>query len=110
MTVSDDAKRLLVRENALFDGISRQDSDPAFGFPSMLARTTTSGTYPTVAQSFYTCVPLTLLGVELEGGAGIVSEGWSTFFAFNLGAKVPPYGTQVLTTFIGNRWVFRYDA
>jgi hypothetical protein len=110
MIESDESKRLSVRENALFDDIERQDSDPSFGFPSMLAQTTTSSSYPTAARSYFACVPLTLLGSEQEGGAGLVSTGWSSFLALNLGAKVPPNGTWILTTFVGNRWVFRYDA
>jgi hypothetical protein len=107
---SDDARRLFVRENALADDVKRGFTDPSLGSPSLLAVTTTLNAYPTTAQCYYACVPLTLLGNEVEGGPGVVTPGGETFFALNIGSTVPPSGTQVLTTFVGNRWVFRYDA
>lgn len=110
MSDSDDAKRLFTREDALADDVKRRDSDPPLGSPSLLAYTTTLKTYPTTSLSFYACLPLTLLGAEVEGGPGTVSAGDAVFFALNLGSSVPPSGTQVLTTFVGNRWVFRFDA
>jgi hypothetical protein len=110
MLTTDDAKRLWLRETALADGLGRQDPEPPIGAPSFLARTTTTGSYPTAPQCFFACQPLTLLGAEVEGGAGAVTVGNATFFALNLGTAVPPPGAQVLTTFVGNRWVFRYDA
>jgi hypothetical protein len=82
----------------------------ASGAPAMLALTTTLSTYPTAAQSYFACLPLTLLGTEVEGGPGTVTPGSATFFALNIGSTIPPAGTQVFTTFVGNRWVFRYDA
>ena len=110
MLSSDDAKRLFIREVALADDATRRDSDPSLGLPNLLALTTTIRTYPTTAQAYYACQPLILLGTEVEGGAGIVSVRNGTFFALNLGSTIPPTGTQILTTFVGNRWVFRYDA
>jgi hypothetical protein len=110
MIDADDARRLFTRENTLADDMSRGDLNPAFGSPSMLARTTTLTTYPSSAQSYYACTPLTLLGTEKEGTPGVITAGYSTFFSLNLGTTVPPTGTQVLTTFVGSRWVFRYDA
>jgi hypothetical protein len=107
---ADDARRLFVRENILADDVKRGFTDPTLGSPSLLAVTTTLNTYPTTAQCYYACVPQTLLGNEVEGGAGVVTSGGAMFFALNLGSSVPPSGTQVLTTFVGNRWVFRYDA
>jgi hypothetical protein len=107
---ADDAKRLALRELALADDVKRRDSDPTLGAPSLPARTTTIKTYPTTPQSYYACVPLMLLGAEVEGGPGIVTAAGATFFALNLGSTVPPPGTQLLATFVGNRWVFRYDS
>ena len=110
MINSDDAKRLFTRESALSDDVRRRDSDPSLGLPNLLATTMTIRAYPTTAQAYYACQPLTLLGAEIEGGAGVVSVVSGTFFALNIGSTIPPSGTQILTTFIGNRWVFRYDS
>jgi hypothetical protein len=110
MNQVDDARRLFSREGALADDVRRRDSDPTLGAPSLLALTTTLRVYPTAPQSYYACLPLTVLGPEVEGGPGTVSPGSTAFFALNLGGTVPPSGTQVVTTFVGNRWVFRYDA
>jgi hypothetical protein len=110
MISSDDAKRLFTREVALADDVRRRDSDPTLGLPNLLAQTTTLKAYPTTAQCYYACEPLTVLGAEVEGGAGTTSASPSTFFALNIGSTIPPSGTQVVTTFVGNRWVFRYDS
>jgi hypothetical protein len=110
MIDADNARRLFARETTLTDDLTRGDLNPAFGSPSTLAQTTTISTYPTTAQSYFACLPLMLLGTEKEGAAGVLTLGSATFFALNLGSTVPPSGTQVLTTFVGSRWVFRYDA
>jgi hypothetical protein len=110
MPYADDLKRLSSRETALADDVKRRDSDPSLGSPSVLARTTTLLAYPTSAQCFYACQPLAVLGTEAEGAPGAVSPESSTFFALNLGGTIPPPGSQVVATFVGNRWVFRYDA
>lgn len=110
MIDTDDARRLFSREVALADDVKRRDSDPPLGSPSLLAVTTALGTYPTTPQCYYACHPVLLLGPEVEGGPGAVSSASASFFALNLGSTVPPLGTQVLATFVGNRWVFRYDA
>ena len=41
--------------------------------------------------------------------ATIATDG-NTFFALNLGTAIPPQGTPIVATFVGNRWVFRYDG
>ena len=110
MTEADNLRRLLIREVALDHEIVRQDSDPPIGAPTVLACTKVLSRYPTVAQSFFACQPLILLGAESEGGSGAVTEVNTTFLALNLGSTVPPVGTEVLVTFTGSRWVFRYDA
>ena len=106
----DEAKRLRARDEALDDDLSRRGRAPSFGSPGIVAQTTTIKTYPTSAQRFYACVPQTVLGAEVEGGAGSFSPGSATFFALNLGTAVPPSGTNVLATFVESRWVFRYDG
>jgi hypothetical protein len=110
MTDHDNVRRLFIREAALADEAVRQDSDPPIGAPTLLACTKILSSYPTVAQCFFACQLLILLGAEVEGGSGVVTGVNATFFALNLGSAVPPIGTQVLVTFAGNRWVFRYDA
>lgn len=106
----DDAKRLFTRETSLSNDVKRRDSDPSLGAPSLLARTTSLAAYPTVPACYYVCQPLQLLGPEVEGARGVVTPANATFFALNLGTAVPPPGTQVLTTWVSSRWVFRFDG
>ena len=106
----DEAKRLRIQDAALVDGFSQAGCDPSSGMPCVVAQTKTFATYPTGAQSFFACSPLTVLGPEVEGGPGTISLGSSTFFALNLGSAVPPVGSNILVTFVDNRWVFRYDG
>lgn len=109
-TSRDDAKRLRGLDATLSVEFSQTGRDPSLGLPCTLAQTTTIKSYPTVAQSFYGCTPLTVLGAEVEGGEGTLTSGSSTFFALNLGATIPPAGTNILVTFVDNRWVFRFDG
>lgn len=106
----DEAKRLRIRAAALIDGFSQAGRDPTLGMPCLLAQTKAITSYPTAAPSFYACSPLAVLGLEVEGGPANLSQGGSTFFSLNLGSAIPPIGTNVLATFVDNRWVFRYDG
>jgi hypothetical protein len=106
----DDAKRLRIRDANLGVDFSQSGRDPSLGMPCLLVQTTTVKTYPAVAQSFYACSPLTVLGTEVEGGSGSITLGTSKFFALNVGSAVPPAGTNILATFVDNRWVFRFDG
>ena len=106
----DEAKRLRIRDEALLDGWNRSDQHPSFGSPSLVALTKKIQTYPTTARKFYACEPQTVLGKEVEGGAGTLTPGQATFFAFNLGTAIPPEGTPILATFVESRWVFRHDG
>ena len=106
----DEAKRLRIQDATLVDGFSQAGRDPSLGMPCLAAQTKALATYPTGAQTFFACSPLTILGTEVEGGAGTISSGSSTFFALNLGSAVPPVGSNLLVTFVDNRWVFRYDG
>jgi len=110
MTGIDNSRRLQIREFALSEEVKRTLIDPFLGSSSLLVRTTTVRTYPTSAQVYYACQPLTLLGTEIEGNAGVSTTTNSIFFALNVGSTIPPVGTQVVVTFVGNRWVFRYDG
>ena len=109
-TQEDEAKRLRIRDVALTDEFSQAGRDPTLGMPCLVAQTKTIATYPTTAQAFYACTPLVVLGPEVEGGPATLNLGSSTFFSLNLGSAVPPVGTNILTTFVDNRWVFRYDG
>jgi hypothetical protein len=71
----DEAKRLRIRDAALMDGFSQSGRDPTLGMPCLVAQTKTLSTYPTAAQSFYACSPLTVLGPEVEGGPATVTPG-----------------------------------
>ena len=106
----DEAKRLRIRADALLDGWNRSDQYRSFGTPSLVAQTKAVQSYPTTAQKFFACVPQTVLGKEVEGGAGTLSPDPATFFALNLGTAIPPVGTFILVTFVESRWVFRYDG
>ncbi len=109
-TSADDALRLRINESRLNDSLSRVERDPSLGMPCQVAHTRTITSYPNSAQAFYACSPLSVLGPEVEGGAGSLSLGSSTFFALNLGSSVPPVGTNLLVTYVDSRWVFRFDG
>jgi hypothetical protein len=92
------------------DAASREPLDKAAGAPSLVCKTTTCTTYPTAAMRFYCVTPQSVLGTETEGSTGTFTGTPGTFKALNLGSAIPPSGTQVLVTFVGHRWVFRYDG
>jgi hypothetical protein len=106
----DDAKRLRVRDEAIADILTVVPSPADPGGPCLVAQTVRISTYPTSAQQFFACSPVAVLGAETEGGQATLSAFPATFFALNLGGIVAPVGTYVLVSFVGNRWVFRYDA
>jgi hypothetical protein len=110
MTVFDEVKRLRQRDSEVINASTRLLSGRSSGAPCLISRTTTLSNYPSAAASYYACNAVAVLGPEVEGGPGIISSDSGTFFALNIGSTIPPVGTQVLVTFIGNRWVFRYDG
>jgi hypothetical protein len=105
-----DAKRLRVREAAVREDVVRFSSDQAWGSPSLVARTVSVESYPTTAACYYACNPICVLGTEVVGGPAVLTTVAGTFFALNLGSTIPPTGTDILVTFVGNRWAFRYDG
>ena len=109
-TPRNDAERLRIREATLGIEFSQSGREPWQGMPSLLARTTAIKAYPNSAQGFFACSPLTLLGAEIEGQAGTITAGTSTFFAINVGSAIPPIGTSIVATFVDDRWAFRYDG
>ena len=110
MSHYDEAKRLRVRDDAIADTLSVVPQTLDSGSPCLIAQTTKLKVYPAGAGQFYACEPVAVLGAETEGGQAVFTPHTSTFFALNLGGAVPPQGTNIIATFIGNRWVFRYDA
>ncbi len=110
MSNLDEAKRLRIRDENFSDELSRAMTFPSPGAPCLVARTTKLAVYPITARQYFACAPVAVMGNEAEGSAAILSPLPTTFFAINLGGSVPPLGTDVVTTFVGNRWVFRYDV
>ena len=110
MSIRDDVKRLRVRDDAIAGDLSAAPylADP--GTPCLVAQTTKVGTYPTAARRFFACSPVAVLGAETEGGAATLSPLTPIFYALNLGGTIPVQGTNVILSFVVNRWVFRYDA
>jgi hypothetical protein len=110
VSARDDTKRLRVRDDAIVGDLSAAPylADP--GTPCLVAQTTKVNTYPTSAQSFFACSPVAVLGAEVEGGQATLTALLPVFFALNLGGAIPAQGTDVIASFVGNRWVFRYDA
>lgn len=110
MSNRDEAKRLRVREDAIAGDLSVVPNLADPGTPCLVAQTTRLTTYPTSARSFFACSPVAVLGAETEGSPATLTPLTPIFYALNLGAVVPPQGTDVIASFVGNRWVFRYDA
>lgn len=112
MTDEDASGLIAARRLDLFDEYHRDHDNHSGGRDTLLARTTTIASYPTAAATFYALLPLVLTGAEVEGGPGTVTPAIAAaaFLAWNLGSAVPPSGTQVVATFVGNRWAFRYDG
>ena len=108
-TYSESA-RLRAVDQERIDAATRRPAPPAAGAPSLLAQTTTVSTYPTVAATFFGCLPVTAMGTETEGTAGTLTTGSGVLYALNLGTAIPPSGTMLLVTFTDHRWVFRYDG
>jgi hypothetical protein len=110
MNQADEATRLRVRQSGLLAASESKGSGLASGGACLVARTTTLNNYPATATSFFACNPITVLGAEVESGAGIKTASSSAFLALNLGSAIPPAGTEIIATLAGGRWVFRYDG
>ena len=110
MSDRDEAKRLRNRDAARADEAQRLVLAPTIGAPCLVARTKVIQSYPNVAAAYYACESQTVTGAEVEGGPATITTDGDTFYALNLGTVAPPQGTPIVTTFIGNRWVFRYDG
>ncbi len=110
MSDRDDAKRLCLRDAARAEEAKWLDLAPAIGAPSLVARTKLLLSYPNVASAYFACESQTITGMEVEGGSATIVTDGNTFFSLNIGTAIPPQGTPIVVTFVGNRWVFRYDG
>ena len=110
MSDRDEAKRLRNRDGTRADLARRLDLAPTAGSPCLAARTKVVRSYPTSPPAYYACESQMIVGPEVEGAAATITTNGDTFWALNLGTAVPPQGTPIVVTFVGSRWVFRYDG
>ena len=110
MSIRDDAKRLRVRDDAIAGDLSAAPylADP--GTPCLVRRRRRSAPTRPRRASFFACSPVAVFGAETEGSPATLSPLTPIFYALNLGGTIPAQGTNVILSFVGNRWVFRYDA
>ena len=116
--MSSEPDRLRNRVLDLQDSQARADqSIPTNGDSKVCVTTAGSGsssvTYPSTSSAvFFLGTPQQITGAEIEGAAGTATSATpsASFYALNLGTEIPPVGTQVITTFVDSRWVFRYDG
>ncbi|HEV3122733.1 MAG TPA: hypothetical protein VGY53_12555 [Isosphaeraceae bacterium] len=77
---------------------------------ALVAVTFQESSYPTQAKSLFACKIQLVSGQETEGAAGVLTATTATIYAYNLGSAIPPQGTAILATQVGDRWTFRYDG
>jgi len=103
-----------IRElNSIFaddaDAIDRTSQPFADGSLTVLAKTATDGSYPTVASRVYKMAVQTTTVNETENStATFAADGSITIYAFNLGSTVPTNGSgpYICTTGPDGRWYF----
>ena len=106
----DQSKRDFRRILAAVERLDDETPSPTVFGPTLLVKTTSVITYPTVARAYYAVHPQELLGLEAEGSGGTILAASSLFYALNIGSTVPAIGTTVLAHFAGSRWVFQWDS
>ncbi|WP_435021284.1 hypothetical protein TA3x_002293 [Tundrisphaera sp. TA3] len=104
-----EATRLRSRDPAPQESAIAGGRAAASASPLIVAQTKALTTYPTAAQRFFACRPIMVLGAEVEGGLGTITADSATVLALNLGAGIPPSGTNVVLSYCANRWVFIYN-
>jgi hypothetical protein len=106
-----DARILRDRQGSALASADRAAPFAEDGSVAILVQTKTLNAYPTTPNAFYACSPVRLDGPEAEGGAvAFVVDFSRTYFAYNLGLRVPPVGTKVLAQSCSGRWTFRFDG
>lgn len=105
----NDQLTLLRRIAALEEALDRS-GEGMTGAGTIVCQTTSLGSYPTAATAFYAVFPVAAGGAEVEGGAVTLNPESIPFYAYNIGSKVPPPGTNVLAHAVPNRWVFSWNG
>jgi hypothetical protein len=81
------------------------------GSVAVLVQTKAVAAYPTSANAFFACSPVSIDGPETEGAAAtFVADPARTIFAYNLGTRVPPVGARLIAQSCSGRWTFRYEG
>lgn len=81
------------------------------GSVALLVQTKAVGTYPTSANAFFACSPVSIDGAETEGAAAsFVVDAARTIFVYNLGSNVPPVGAKLIAQSCSGRWTFRFEG
>lgn len=107
----DETLRLRLKDNELAGDDSQHGPGDVAGAPTMVVTTTTVSSYPTSPNCFFACKRDTISGSEVEGSMGMIAAATTRItYVFNLGTAIPPSGTQLVATFVPNRWVMRYDG
>lgn len=105
----DDASRLRAARDTSDNTATRRRRTGTAGSPSVVAKVVT--VTGAASPSYFKMQGQVLLGAEVEGGAGTLSNNTAaTFMAMNLGTVKPPATTALICTFVDYRWAFRYDG
>jgi hypothetical protein len=76
--------------------------------PTLLAKTTTDGSYPTTPGVFFRLEIVKALGSENDAGPVTYTGTGQYIYATHVGQAVPPIGTVVLCQFVPDRYVFEF--
>jgi hypothetical protein len=107
----NDTRILRQRQAATRYAASRLAPFAEEGAAAVLVQTTTVSAYPTAANAFYACVPVSVDGKETEGAtATFTADPTRRLYALNVGSQVPPPGTKIIAHACGGRWSFRFDG
>ena len=106
-----DARILRDRQEAAIAADGRAARFAEDGSVALLVQTKAVGSYPTSANTFFACSPVTIDGPESEGAAAsFVADPARTIFAYNLGSRVPPVGARLIAQSCSGRWTFRFEG
>lgn len=98
------------RQADQIDEIPQLPDSSCMGSTSLVVVTTTDGSYPVVAGTWYTVQVTELSGDEKEGGTvSATTPSGTAFYALNLGTAIPPIGTKLVITQLDGIWTFTYN-
>lgn len=106
MSRGQEEEKLRIQDQEWDDEASRADDPADHGAPALAVRVLTASG---AQDRFCQCQPIQITGPEVDGGAGTTKDVGSPIFALNVGKTAPGAGTQLEVTFLGGRWVYRYD-